>query len=166
MQIKVRHAVIDREFDECIADLIDHEAVQSMKSFMQHSNISCLRHCLFVSYISFRLCKKLGLDYRSAARGALLHDMFLYDWHLTRPPEGLHAFVHPSIALRNATVYFNLNGREKDIILNHMWPVTTRLPRCREAFIVLLADKYCASMETLELGYRRLLLRLKTQYVC
>lgn len=156
----------DQEFDFCIADIIDHEAVQQMKTYMQHGSISCLRHCLFVSYISFRLCKMLKLDYRSAARGALLHDLFLYDWHVTRPPEGLHAFVHPTIALRNATMNFSLCDMEKDIIYNHMWPVTFRLPRYRESFIVLIADKYCAVMESAEVGYSRLLRRLKLRYAC
>ena len=26
------------------------------------------------------MAKKLGLDYVSATRGAMLHDLFLYDW--------------------------------------------------------------------------------------
>lgn len=158
--------LLEREFDLCLADMINNESVQRMKDYMQHGGISCLRHCLFVSYLSFRVCKKLRLDYRSAARGALLHDLFLYDWHLTRPPEGLHAFVHPEIALRNATELFTLNDKEKDIIFNHMWPVTFRLPRCRETVVVLMVDKYCAVMECVEVGYRRLLRRLKLRYAC
>lgn len=166
IRAKRARVLLDREFDSCLSDLIDHEVVQKMKDFTQHGEISCLRHCLFVSYISFRICKLLKLDYRSAARGALLHDLFLYDWHLTRPPEGLHAFVHPTIALRNASTYFTLNDKEKDIIYNHMWPVTFRLPRYRESFIVLMADKYCAVMECVEVGSRRLLQRLKLRYAC
>jgi uncharacterized protein len=145
-----------KEFDlyrECIDDLINCETVRSMSAFIQHCDITCLDHCIAVSYYSFRLCRKFGLDFRSAARGGLLHDLFLYDWHLTSPKEGLHAFVHPTIALKNAKI-FELNDTEKDIIKKHMWPLTVIPPRHRESFIVTLADKYCAFMETVGHGYK------------
>lgn len=151
----------EEEYKECIRDLIQHEMVESMKNFIQHGDINCLEHSLYVSYISYLICRQLGLDYRSAARGGLLHDFFLYDWHTGKPYKGLHGFIHPHIALQNANKYFNLNDREKDIIQKHMWPLTVRLPRYREAFVVLLADKYCASMEIVKFGSRKNVHRLK-----
>ena len=96
----------DGEYEKCIRDLIQHEMVGSMKNFMQHGDKNCLEHSLYVSYISYRICRWLGLDCRSAARGGLLHDFFLYDWHIGSPcNKGLHGFVHPSIALQNANKY-------------------------------------------------------------
>lgn len=65
-----------REYLECVADIIGHEAVRSMKRYNQHGGVDCLEHCLNVSVTRFRICKRLGLDYRSAARGGLLHDFF------------------------------------------------------------------------------------------
>ena len=69
----------------------------------------------------------------------MLHDLFLYDWRHSKKKlnlEGLHAFVHPKIALRNASELFLLNDKEKDIILKHMWPVTFfSLPKYRESYI-------------------------------
>ena len=57
----------------------------------------------------------------------------------------MHAFTHPQTALENASKVCDLNKKEKDIILNHMWPVTFyRLPKCREAYIITLVDKYSA----------------------
>lgn len=137
----------ESEYRKCIYDLAQHEMVISMKNFIQHSDINCLEHSLYVSYVSYLLCRRIGLDYSSAARGGLLHDFFLYDWHIAKPYRGLHGFIHPYIALQNASKYFNLNEREKDIILKHMWPLTISLPRYKETFIVILADKYCAFME-------------------
>jgi len=64
---------------------------------------------------------------------------------------GLHGFVHPGIAVQNANEYFSLNNIEKDIIEKHMWPLTLRLPRYKEAYVVLMVDKYCAFSETLNL---------------
>jgi len=149
------------EYEKCIRDLIGHEIVWSMKNFIQHSDINCLEHSLYVSYLSYLVCRRMGLDYRSAARGGLLHDFFLYDWHIEKPYKGLHGFIHPYIALQNANKYFNLNEREKDIIRKHMWPLTIKLPGCREAFIVAFVDKYCASMEIFKPGGGKNVHRLK-----
>lgn len=140
---------LENEYYDCVRDLNDHEKVKSMQYFIQHGDVSCLEHSLYVSYISFRLCNKLGLDYCSAARGGLLHDFFLYDWHADKKThKGLHGLIHPNIALENANKYFSLNSIEKDIIEKHMWPLTLRLPRHKESYVVLMVDKYCALVET------------------
>lgn len=137
---------------QIIEDIIQHEKVLSMKNFIQHGNTSCLEHSLYVSYNSFLHSRRMGLDYRSVARGGLLHDFFLYDWHGEKPKEGLHGFIHPSIALENASKYFDLNKKEIDIIENHMWPLTIgQLPKYKETFVVISVDKYCSSLETLKL---------------
>lgn len=138
---------MDLRFYECVKDLMDHEDVQKMKKFRQHCDISCLQHCINVAYYSYKICKAFGLDYKSAARGALLHDMFLYDWRVTKLDKGKHAFRHPFIALENAEKVFELNSVEKDIIKKHMWPLTVVPPRYREAFIISCVDKYCAMKE-------------------
>jgi uncharacterized protein len=145
--------IVDEDYESCVSDLIHHEAIQSMAAFIQHRDITTLEHSISVSYYSYRLCKRLGLDYRTAARGALLHDFCLYDWHLTRPQEGLHGFVHPAIALRNATEKFELNQMEKDIILKHMWPLTLNFPRYKESFVVTFTDKVISLMEILNPSY-------------
>lgn len=153
------------EFENCISDLLKSKTVQSMGKFMQHSDITCLEHCMNVSYKSYLVCKFLKLDYKSAARGALLHDLFLYDWHTTKPYKGLHAFSHPYIALENANRVFELNKKEKDAIVKHMWPLTIVLPGHPESLVVSFADKYCALMETiaatarLKRIYRNILLK-------
>jgi uncharacterized protein len=142
------------EYLGLVFDLISHRAVMAMADYTQHGSTSCLEHSLQVSYISYRICKKLGLDYRSGARGALLHDFFLYDWHRDKPYRGLHGFCHPKIALQNANRHFSLNQREQDIIKSHMWPLTLRPPKYKEAYVVMLVDKYCALGETLPRGRR------------
>ncbi|AWI03204.1 HD domain-containing protein [Clostridium drakei] len=142
----------NKEYGKCVYDVIHHEMIISMKNYIQHGNTNCFEHSIYVSYISYMICKRLGLDFQSAARGGLLHDFFLYDWHMKRPQKGLHGFIHPNIALQNATKYFKLNDNEKDIIQKHMWPLTITLPRYKESFVVLCADKYCTLMETLGLS--------------
>jgi len=141
------------EFFDCIYDLLENENVKKMKNFKQHANTSCFKHCLQVAYYTYIACKKLNLDYRSATRGAMLHDFFLYDWHnYIRPDKkwkNQHAFAHPRIALKNACEVFHLNELEKDVIRKHMWPLTISLPHYKETIIVTFADKYSATRETL-----------------
>jgi len=147
-KLKLKTDIIsDYEYSFCVNDLIQDEHVCSMKQFIQHSNVTCLEHSISVSYNSYLVCRGLGLDYKSAARGALLHDFFLYDWHITKTGHGLHGFTHPNTALKNAEEKFCLNVIEKDIIKKHMWPLTISLPKYKESFIVSFVDKYCSLAE-------------------
>jgi uncharacterized protein len=136
------------EHAACIDDLVFHPMVQTMKQFKHHHNTSCFDHSLNVSFTTYLLCKNLGWDYKSAARGGLLHDLFLYDWRSTTLEEGKHGFVHPRIALDNALREFTLNSLEMDIIVKHMFPLTWQPPGYKESLLVCLVDKYCAVKET------------------
>ncbi len=142
----------DTEFQEYIKELDENESVQSMKKYIQHGSTTTYEHCLNVSYISYKIAKKLNLDARSTARAALLHDLFLYDWHKTTEKKPLfkkHGFTHAKTALDNACKYFDLNDIEKDIIAKHMWPLTFRhVPKYKESIIVTLVDKRCSTIET------------------
>jgi uncharacterized protein len=137
------------EHQLCIDDLVLHDYVQKMKEFRAHYDVSCYEHSVSVSRYSYLICKFLDLDYKSAARGGLLHDLYLYDWRTTTLTDGRHGFVHPRIALDNATSVFELNEIEKDIVLKHMFPLTWQPPSYKEALIVCLVDKYCATKEIL-----------------
>ena len=154
------------EFFCIIQDLIKNETVQKMRSFKQHSNTSCYKHCLQVAFYTYIICKKLHLDYISATRGAMLHDLFLYDWHThileAKKFTDMHAFSHPKTALKNATAIFNLNEIEQDVILNHMWPITIKIPHFKETLVVTFADKFSAMKETF--SYLTDLLHTKKAY--
>ena len=136
---------------DAVGELWKSGAVQSMAAFPQHGGVDCLRHCLAVSYLSWRCCRRLGLDARAAARGGLLHDLFLYDWHTWRPGRGerLHGFSHPAAALANARRVTALSETEADVIVRHMWPLTAGRPRTREGRVVTVVDKYVSLLETL-----------------
>ncbi len=151
----------NEEYKELIrihaSDILVSEHFNSLKNYIQHGNVTVYEHCLHVALCAIKLGRGLGVKCkeRELVRGALLHDYFLYDWHNADAPENthpkLHGFYHPGIALRNATRDFTLTEREKDIIRKHMWPLTVNPPRCREAWVVCLADKYSSTLETLKL---------------
>ena len=140
----------DKIFNEIIYNIKMNSTVLQMKNYRQHYNTSCYEHCLYVSYYTYLICKKFHLDYISATRAAMLHDLFLYDWRKKENRKGFHAFTHPKCALNNANNLFELNDIEKDVILKHMWPVTFALPKYKESYIITLTDKFSAIVETLE----------------
>lgn len=150
--IRLEEMYNDTKFQEYIKELNENKAVQSMKKYIQHGTTTTYEHCLNVSFISYKIAKKLNLDARSTARAALLHDLFLYDWHKTTEKKPLfkkHGFTHAKTALDNACKYFDLNDIEKDIIAKHMWPLTFRhVPKYKESIIVTLVDKHCSTIET------------------
>ena len=119
-------------------------------AYTQHGETSCLRHSINVSYLSYLYCRDHGWQARAAARAGLLHDLFLYDWHFHAKETGnyFHGLTHPRRALENAQRLFSLTDREKNIILRHMWPLTVTPPKYREAYVIVMFDKYCSLMET------------------
>lgn len=142
----------DIKFQNIIKPIITNETVQQMKNFRQHYETSCFEHCYMAAYYCYLICKKFHLDYKSATRAAMLHDLFLYDWREKRPDrKGLHAFTHGKKACENACKLFDLNKKEKDIIIKHMWPVTISLPKSLEGFVLTFVDKYCAISESFEI---------------
>lgn len=138
-----------REFNNCVKDIINNPDFLKLNDFTQHIKTSRLQHSINVAYYSFLVCKFLGLDYRSAARGGLLHDFYLYDWRKEKQPEGYHAKAHAIVALRNAKKITSLNKVERNSILRHMWPLTLVPPIYPESIIVSLMDKYCATFEVI-----------------
>ncbi|MBR3002308.1 MAG: hypothetical protein IKF38_01900 [Clostridia bacterium] len=139
----------NREFIEIVEPLLKNEMVQEMKKYRQHYETSCYDHCLEASYYCYKICKKHNWDYVSCAKAAMVHDLFLYDWRKRQPDrKGLHAFTHPKTAYENACKIMELNDKQKDIILKHMWPLTVIPPRYKESFLLTLVDKYCALSES------------------
>lgn len=150
---------IDRMICESIQtygeDILSSKNMQLSKTFVHHGDTSVYEHSVGVAYVSLMLAKKwkLRLDERSLVRGALLHDYFLYDWHIPTSHEGLHGFKHAAVAHRNATRDFQLNRIEKNIIIRHMFPLNLTPPRYRESLLVCLADKLCAIYEVFSYTY-------------
>jgi uncharacterized protein len=146
------------EFYMIIKDMTENLEVLKMKDFRHHYYSDCYQHSLNVAYYSYIICKNLGFDYRSAARGAFLHDFFLYERKKRERKKGepSHNFYHPHIALKNAKKSFFISEIEEDIILNHMWPLAVSFPKHKEAYVVTAVDKYIAVAESSIFAYQKL----------
>ena len=141
----------NKEFLSRIRGLMQNREVRKMHKYPQHGTTS-----IRVAKLSFWMSRRLPIRFRtqSLIRGAMLHDFYLYDWHKPEEAQPFHGFRHPNTALRNARKHFTLNAVEENVIASHMWPLTLRrVPRCREAVLVCLADKICSLHETMA-GWR------------
>ena len=138
------------EVKELAHDVLNLRTVIKLLQYKHHKNTNVFKHSLAVAVLSVKyanLLEKIHIkvDKKSLVRGALLHDYFLYDWHL--PHHKLHGFTHPKIAYLNAIRDFHVNKIEANIIKRHMFPLTLIPPTRRESFIVCIADKVCAIKE-------------------
>ena len=137
---------------DMVRELEESGRFSELRAYTAHSDVSVYAHSIAVASISLRLARLSGLrvDIRSLVRGALLHDYYLYDWHIPSPNRHLHGIYHPMVAASNAFRDYHINPREFNIICAHMFPLPpTRLPLCTEAWLVVIADKIAASAEVL-----------------
>lgn len=139
-----------KEILRCGADVVKSAGMQEEKSYMQHGAVSVFHHSLAVACLSIFLARRLRLqvDEQALIRGALLHDYFLYDWHVRDSAHRLHGFTHAKRALENARRDFTLGPVECDIIRKHMFPLNLSPPKYKESIVVCAADKICAVYET------------------
>lgn len=133
----------------CVEDLLSDKSILRLGEFRHHKGTTRLQHSVNVSYYNYKLCSLLRLDARAAARAGLFHDLFFYDRHEHErvKGEGWHGVGHPKIAFFNACDLFPISQLEGDMIVNHMWPLSPRLPAYRETYVITLVDKFCAVAE-------------------
>jgi uncharacterized protein len=140
-------------FEEYGKDILNHELFLKGKEVFAHGAIDLYTHSIEVAERAFSLAEKnegrrKALDLRCVVRAALLHDFFLYEWHIPGWRYILHGWAHPRIAAEKAREVFGIGDREYSCIRTHMWPWTLfHPPLCREGWIITLADKLVAVNE-------------------
>lgn len=137
-------------------DILTSDGMKIEKKCIQHGTFSVYDHSLFVTKMCLHLAYsfRIKVDTRAMVRGALLHDYFLYDWHVPSKVKNTHGFTHPGTALRNAKKDFELGEIEMNMIKRHMFPLTPVPPKYRESVLLCLADKICAGYETAD-GFKK-----------
>ena len=139
---------------DAVGDLLSSEVVQQMRQYPHHKTVSTFWHSVYVSYLTYRVCGGLHLQQGEAARAALLHDFYLYNWYVEKHGE-YHIWYHPKTAVKNAERYFGpLTEKQKNMILSHMWPLFVEPPKSREAYVLTFTDKIGATRDLLGLSQR------------
>lgn len=136
----------DEEFMVLIKAYIQNINFISLKENGHHNGISVYNHLLAIAYLTYKIKDKKNK--KDAVIGALLHDYYLYNWHLRERKHRFHSVRHPHIALKNARNDFELSKKSEDIILKHMFPVTFYLiPKYTDTWLVSFIDKYVSFLE-------------------
>ena len=134
------------EYKKTMSELLLHDKLKLLDTYTQHYKYTRLKHSIDVSYYSFYLAKLFRLDYMSAAKAGLLHDLYFHERAGFK--ENMKMLrQHPKDALKNAQEICDLNDIERDIIIRHMWLVTLKPPKYKEGYLVTFVDKYCAAKE-------------------
>ena len=145
--LKVTQVNYNKKFLNIVKDILENEEFNKLKS-IKHHDTNRYDHSLRVSYYSYLITKDLGLNYKSVARAALLHDFFLEENYKEKISKRLDTLLkHPKFALETASKYYDLSDLEKDIIVSHMYPVTLNPPKYLESWIVDFVDDVVALYE-------------------
>lgn len=142
-------SVMDTLFINMAEPVLLLPEVARLSQYNHHNGKTRLEHVKEVAYLSLLWGERFSLDCEAIVRGALLHDLFQYDW--LREGPRLHGFRHPAIALKSARKIINLTEKEEDIIKKHMWPLTVVPPRFMESLIVSLVDTFCSTRDYLRM---------------
>lgn len=130
-------------------EILNSQGMELEKSFIQHGSTSVYEHSLQVAIMCVLIASLLPfkINHKSLVKGALLHDYFLYDWHIHEKWHKWHGFRHAGFACKNAKRDFEINELEENMISSHMFPMSRVIPKHRESIILCLSDKICATKE-------------------
>ena len=142
----------DKDYKKIVKDIFRNSNFKKLYN-IEHHGISRMEHSIKISYYSYKIAKKLGMDYVSVARGGLLHDFFLDGDERTGKRKFLDTFTHPKRALKTTMDNFKVNEIEQNIIVSHMFPIYLSTPKYKESFLVNLVDKVVGFKELLR-GFR------------
>lgn len=134
----------DTEYFNIVDDILDNDKFKKTND-CKHHGLTRMEHSIKVSYYSYKISKKLKLDYKATARAGLLHDFFINE-DIER--KNISAIIHPYKSLDNSKKYFYLSEKEEDIIISHMFPMLPhKVPKYLESWLVSLTDKIVATYE-------------------
>ena len=118
------------EYYDIVKDILENKEFQKRKEYPHHEDESVYEHSLKVSILAYRLAKKNGFDYRSAAIGGLLHDFYSEPWQNKKKKTKLfkmHGFVHAKEACVNAEKEFGALITPKITFINAIFKTISRI---------------------------------------
>lgn len=139
----------EKEFYMIASPILRNSEFQRRRKFLHHQD-SVYEHSLRVAWVSYCMAKKIqkyrSINIQNVVISALLHDFYTTPWREYKIPIlwKKHGFVHGKIASENAYQIFPnlMNGKIKNSIERHMFPLTIIPPKYLEGWIVSMADKY------------------------
>lgn len=143
------------EFESIIKDIDSNNSFRELDNELHHG-ISRYGHSYRVARGVYYVTKTLGFSsYVDATRAALMHD-FYFNYQLEDKNDSKKFVDHPSLAVLNASKYYDLTDVQKNMIESHMFPTCKVLPKYKESFCLTLVDKAVAlyEMQRYKLGMK------------
>lgn len=135
----------DLEFMNIVKNILDSDDFNKLRN-IEHHGTTRYNHSIKVAYKSYRMAKRMRLDYKAVAKAGLMHDFFLSEVGRGFKTRILSTFTHPKKASKNA-MKFGISDKEKNIIESHMFPFCLTLPLYFESWIVIVSDKFIGMKE-------------------
>ena len=155
-----------KDWYRIVRKILKNKEFQKRRLFVHHEDESLWTHSIKVSFNSYKLAIKFGVNAYNCAIAGLLHDFYTRAWQdnielsyledkyrdrfINPKKEKLlekHGFTHPKEALENSRKYFKkyLNDNIENAIVTHMFPLSlftkNKIPNCKESFIITFIDK-------------------------
>ena len=134
------------DFEYTCEDILNNSRFKSLNKELHHG-ITRYQHSMHVAkttYFLLDLFKSKNIS--DVTKAALLHD-FYNDKEIEKYNIVERLNVHPSVPLKNAKENFEINSIQEDIIVNHMFPSTKKLPKTKYGWLVSFVDKGVAVYE-------------------
>jgi uncharacterized protein len=154
---------MDKEYENIIKDILKNKEVMKLGETKHHDNTR-LRHSLRVSFYSYKIAKKLHMNYKAIARAGVLHDFYfeqINDMSHFKDKIRMYRKEHTRVALKNSEKYFELSKLEKNIILSHMFPCNLTLPKYKESWVLSIVDKCVSTYEFINLFTKAFIVSFK-----
>ena len=136
-----RYVALIEQYGE---DILVSEAFIRVMDQKHHIFSTVGYHSIHVAYIMLVLSRIIRMDEREIIRASLWHDTGIYDRDSFNHDMCME---HPVRSLSIAEDEDALSDTQKDMIQNHMWPMSRHIPKTREGFLITIADKWCATTE-------------------
>lgn len=133
--------------------IYDCDAFKKAIKQAHHGHTSVAVHTICVAVISLRIYyflleHHIRLNKDSLIKGALLHDLGIVGRYSKYANDVVCCYRHPIDSVSIAeSIFYHINETVIDSILHHMFPMTPIPPHHLEGFVLIAADKYCASVE-------------------
>ena len=134
----------NEEFVKITQKIVNNRKFIKLKKESHHFITNRYNHSVEVAYKTYKVTKFLHLDYINITKAALMHD-FYFNSDFRKHSKGV--FCHPYISLNNAKKLVNLDKKQENIILSHMFPFGGKIPKYKESIIVDLLDDFVSIKE-------------------
>ena len=137
-------AKIDYEY--MCEDILNNNKFKSLNKELHHGTTR-YEHSMHVAKTTYFLLDLFNSkNISDVTKAALLHD-FYNDNEVKEYNKMDKLSFHPEFALKNAKQYFDINEVQEDIIVNHMFPSTKKIPKTKYGWLVSFVDKSVAIYE-------------------